>query len=35
MRLLTNNPKKIAGLEGHGLTVVDSIPLEPPSPAAK
>jgi 3,4-dihydroxy 2-butanone 4-phosphate synthase/GTP cyclohydrolase II len=34
MRLLTNNPKKIAGLEGHGLTVVESIPLEP-KPLAK
>jgi 3,4-dihydroxy 2-butanone 4-phosphate synthase/GTP cyclohydrolase II len=29
MRLLTNNPKKIAGLEGHGLTIVDSLPLLP------
>ena len=32
MRLLTNNPKKIAGLEGHGLTVVESIPLVPKLP---
>ena len=37
MRLLTNNPKKIAGLEGHGLHVVESLPLvpktgEPPLP---
>jgi 3,4-dihydroxy 2-butanone 4-phosphate synthase/GTP cyclohydrolase II len=35
MRLLTNNPKKIAGLEGHGLTVVESIPLGPTHPASK
>jgi 3,4-dihydroxy 2-butanone 4-phosphate synthase/GTP cyclohydrolase II len=30
MRLLTNNPKKIAGLDGHGLEVVDQVPLETP-----
>lgn len=28
MRLLTNNPKKIVGLEGHGLSVVDQEPLQ-------
>lgn len=28
MRLLTNNPKKIAGLHGYGLEVVDQVPLE-------
>ena len=28
MRLLTNNPKKIVGLEGYGLTVVEQIPIE-------
>jgi len=27
MRLLTNNPKKIAGLHGYGLDVVDQVPL--------
>lgn len=27
MRLLTNNPKKIAGLKGYGLEVVDQLPL--------
>jgi 3,4-dihydroxy 2-butanone 4-phosphate synthase / GTP cyclohydrolase II len=27
MRLLTNNPKKIAGLRGYGLEVVDQLPL--------
>lgn len=28
MRLLTNNPKKIIGLEGYGLEVVERIPIE-------
>ncbi|WP_067922737.1 bifunctional 3,4-dihydroxy-2-butanone-4-phosphate synthase/GTP cyclohydrolase II [Alicyclobacillus shizuokensis] len=28
MRLLTNNPRKIRGIEGHGLTVVERVPLE-------
>jgi 3,4-dihydroxy 2-butanone 4-phosphate synthase / GTP cyclohydrolase II len=28
MRLLTNNPTKRAGLEGHGLEIVERIPLE-------
>jgi 3,4-dihydroxy 2-butanone 4-phosphate synthase/GTP cyclohydrolase II len=27
MKLLTNNPKKIAGLEGYGLRIVEWIPL--------
>jgi 3,4-dihydroxy 2-butanone 4-phosphate synthase/GTP cyclohydrolase II len=27
MRLLTNNPKKVVGLEGYGLKVVETIPL--------
>jgi 3,4-dihydroxy 2-butanone 4-phosphate synthase/GTP cyclohydrolase II len=32
MRLLTNNPKKIAGLGGYGLEVVAQVPLfTPPS----
>jgi 3,4-dihydroxy 2-butanone 4-phosphate synthase/GTP cyclohydrolase II len=30
MRLLTNNPKKIIGLEGYGLKVVERVPLEIP-----
>jgi len=28
MRLLTNNPKKLAGLHGFGLEIVDQIPIE-------
>ncbi|MFW5818717.1 MAG: bifunctional 3,4-dihydroxy-2-butanone-4-phosphate synthase/GTP cyclohydrolase II [Desulfovermiculus sp.] len=30
MRLMTNNPKKIVGLEGYGLEVVERVPLEGP-----
>jgi 3,4-dihydroxy 2-butanone 4-phosphate synthase/GTP cyclohydrolase II len=30
MRLLTNNPKKIVGLEGYGLEVVERVPIEMP-----
>ena len=29
IRLLTNNPRKIVGLEGYGLTVVERIPMQP------
>lgn len=28
MRLLTNNPRKFVGLEGYGLSVAETIPLE-------
>jgi 3,4-dihydroxy 2-butanone 4-phosphate synthase/GTP cyclohydrolase II len=28
IRLLTNNPKKIVGLEGYGLHVTDQVPIE-------
>jgi 3,4-dihydroxy 2-butanone 4-phosphate synthase/GTP cyclohydrolase II len=28
MRLMTNNPKKIIGLEGYGLSVVERVPIE-------
>jgi 3,4-dihydroxy 2-butanone 4-phosphate synthase/GTP cyclohydrolase II len=31
MRLLTNNPKKIIGLEGYGLEVVERVPIEMPA----
>src|SRR5918997_4046422 len=30
IRILTNNPKKITGLEGFGLTVVEQVPIEMP-----
>jgi len=30
IRLLTNNPRKVVGLEGHGLTVVETVPIEAP-----
>ncbi len=33
MRVMTNNPKKIVGLEGYGLTVTGRVPIEiPPRP---
>ena len=36
MRLLTNNPRKFIGLEGYGLAVEESVPLEvPPSEFSK
>lgn len=28
LRLLTNNPKKITGLEGYGLEIVENMPIE-------
>ena len=31
MRLMTNNPKKIKGLEGYNLEVVERVPIEIPS----
>ncbi len=31
IRLLTNNPKKIVGLEGYGLAVTDQIPIQHPA----
>ena len=33
MRLMTNNPRKIVGLEGYGLSIVDRVPIiAPPTP---
>jgi 3,4-dihydroxy 2-butanone 4-phosphate synthase/GTP cyclohydrolase II len=33
IRILTNNPKKIIGMEGYGLSVSDQIPIvAPPNP---
>jgi 3,4-dihydroxy 2-butanone 4-phosphate synthase / GTP cyclohydrolase II len=33
IRILTNNPKKLTGLEGYGLTVTEQLPIEvPPNP---
>jgi 3,4-dihydroxy 2-butanone 4-phosphate synthase/GTP cyclohydrolase II len=33
IRLLTNNPKKIVGLEGYGLRVTDQLPIAMPASA--
>jgi len=30
IRLITNNPVKIAGLEGYGMKIVETVPLELP-----
>ena len=30
IRILTNNPKKLSGIEGFGLTVVEQLPIEVP-----
>ncbi|HST59587.1 MAG TPA: hypothetical protein VLK84_12875, partial [Longimicrobium sp.] len=33
IRILTNNPKKIVGMDGYGLSVVEQLPLAvPPNP---
>ncbi len=31
MRLLTNNPRKVKGLEGYNLTIIERVPLEIPA----
>ena len=31
IRILTNNPKKLVGLDGYGLVVADRVPLQAPS----
>jgi 3,4-dihydroxy 2-butanone 4-phosphate synthase/GTP cyclohydrolase II len=31
IRLLTNNPRKIAGIRGYGLDITESVPLDPVS----
>jgi len=28
LRLLTNNPKKVVGLEGYGLEIVEQVPIK-------
>lgn len=35
MRLMTNNPKKVVGLEGYGLHLVEQIPLEVEAPSER
>src|SRR5260221_3578098 len=33
IRILTNNPRKISGLSGYGLSVTDQVPIQPlPNP---
>jgi 3,4-dihydroxy 2-butanone 4-phosphate synthase/GTP cyclohydrolase II len=30
IRIMTNNPRKLVGLEGYGLTITERVPLEMP-----
>jgi len=34
LRLMTNNPKKIVGLEGYGLEIVERVPIQMPATGA-
>ena len=34
IRLMTNNPRKVVGLEGFGLSIVDRVPLDVPATPA-
>jgi 3,4-dihydroxy 2-butanone 4-phosphate synthase/GTP cyclohydrolase II len=31
LRLLTNNPKKVVGLDGYGLRIVERVPIQVPA----
>ena len=31
LRLMTNNPRKIVGLEGYGIEVIERVPLTTPT----
>jgi GTP cyclohydrolase II len=31
MRLLTNNPRRLAGIEGYGIQIVECVPSGPPA----
>ena len=31
LRLLTNNPRKVIGLEGYGLKLVERVPIQIPA----
>jgi 3,4-dihydroxy 2-butanone 4-phosphate synthase/GTP cyclohydrolase II len=33
IRLLTNNPKKVVGLDGYGLRIVERVPIQVPANA--
>ena len=34
LRLMTNNPRKLVGLEGYGLEVVERVPIQTPAKQA-